>query len=337
MRFEEPQLLYLLFALPALALFLWWAHRRRRVRLERFADAALVERLTASVSSRKRLAKSAGLVVAAGLIVFALARPQWGDITRPIEKKGVDLIVALDTSRSMLARDVPPNRLERAKRQLRGLLHRERGDRVGILAFAGAAFMQCPLTLDYGLAMDILDTIDVNAIPTQGTAIGTAIRSATEAFDNAARGRRALVLLTDGEDQGTEPLEAAREAAEKGVIIYAIGIGSRDGNPIPEGGSHKIGPDGNPVNTRLDAETLQKIALMTGGKYVEAKPSGELELDEIYASIDALEKTTQEERSRRVYEDRFMWFLLAAALILVWEILQNDRRKTTGEWAGRFH
>lgn len=337
MRFENPEMLFLLLALPLAGLFFWWSFRRKRRLLERFAHVAVIDRLIASTSRRKQVAKVVGLMAALALIVVALGRPQWGAKTRPIEKKGVDLLIAIDTSRSMLARDIPPNRLARAKQQLRGMIRRLQGDRVGIVAFAGTAFVLCPLTLDYGLAMDILDSVDIDSVPVQGTAVGTAIKTATQAFRSAGRGKRILLLLTDGEDQGTQPLEAAEAAAQEGVVVYAIGIGSREGNPIPEGGKLKMDTGGNPVNTRLDAETLQKIALKTGGKYIEGKPSGELELDEIYASIDQFEKTEQESKTYTIYEDRFPWFLGLAALLLAWEMVQNDRRRRSEAWEGRFH
>jgi Ca-activated chloride channel homolog len=336
MRFEHPQILNLLFALPLLGLFFWWAFRRKRRLLERFANVRVIDRLIASTSQRKQVAKAAGLVAAQALLIVALARPQWGAVTRPIERKGVDLLVAIDTSRSMLARDVPPDRLTRAKHELQGLIRRVQGDRVGIVPFAGTAFVACPLTLDYGLAMDILDTININSVPVQGTAIGTAIKTATDTFQRTARGQRVLVLLTDGEDQGTDPVGEAEKAAKEGVIIYTIGIGSREGNPIPTDGSLKKDAEGNPVNSRLDSDTLQKIALKTGGKYIEGKPGGELELDEIYSSINQLQKSLQESKSYTIYEERFAWFLLPAILILVWELLQNDRKRQTAEWQGRF-
>lgn len=327
MRFENPNILLLLFALPALAGFFWWALRRKRRLLERFAAAEALERLIATVSRRKQIARAVALTLAVGLILFALARPQWGVKSQSIERKGVDLMVAIDTSRSMLAQDIPPSRLQRAKDQLTAIIHRARGDRVGVIAFAGEAIVQCPLTLDYGLAMDFLSAITPETVPTQGTAIGDAIRAAIKAFERSGTGQQALVLLTDGEDQGTDPLAAAEEAADKGIIIYAIGIGTREGNPIPAGGNYLKDDAGAPVNTRLDAETLQKIALKTGGKYIEGKPSGELEMEEIYASIDRLQKVSREAVKRSVYEERFHWFLLAAALILAAEMIMTDRKR----------
>jgi len=327
MQFGNPQVLNLLFALPTVALFFWWVFRRKRRLLGRFAGVAVIDRLIATTSRAKQIAKACGLVLAVALIIVALARPQWGSHTRPIEKKGVDIMIAIDTSRSMLARDIPPDRLTRAKQELRALIRRVQGDRVGIIPFAGTAVVQCPLTLDYGLAMDILDTVNVDSVPVQGTAIGTAIRTATDTFKRTAKGKRVLILLTDGEDQGTHPVAAAAEAAKEGVVIYAIGIGTREGNPIPEAGKLKKDSEGNPVNSRLDAETLQRAALKTGGKYIEGKPSGEMELDEVYASVGALEKTLQESKVYTIYEERFGWFLLLAALILAWELIQTDRRK----------
>ena len=336
MRFEHDKVLFLLFALPLLGLFFWWVMQRKRRLLERFAGVKVIERLIETTSRRKQIAKMAGLGAAIAFIILALARPQWGAHSRPIEKKGVDVMIAIDTSRSMLARDIPPNRLTRAKQELRGLIRRMRGDRVGIVVFAGTAFVQCPLTLDYGLAMDILDGVNEQTVPVQGTAIGTAIRMSTQAFRRASsedakfdqtKIRGVLVLLTDGEDQGTDPLAAADEAAKEKIQIYTIGIGTPEGNPIPEGVSHHKDTEGNPVNTRLNAETLEKVALKTGGKYIEGKPSGELELEEVYSSISQLDKRLQESKTYTIHEERYGWFLLIAALLLAWELAQNDRRR----------
>ena len=331
MRYEHPEILYLLFALPLLGAFYYWAFARRRRLIERFAGAAVVHRLTATRSVRKQVIKAVAICAAIGCVIVALARPQWGYAIRDIEREGVDVYVAIDTSRSMLARDMAPDRLTRARHLLGGLVRQLRGDRVGIIAFAGRAIILCPLTTDYGLALNALDAVDVDTVPVQGTAIGSAVRTAVESFERSGQGRRVLILLTDGEDQGTDPLAAARQGADADVTIYTIGIGSREGHPIPVNGGFKRDEDGAVVNSRLDAETLRQIAMITGGKYIEARPGGVLEVAEVYAGISAMEKTLLEARTRAVYHERFPWFLLAAVALLAGEMALNERKRRLGD------
>jgi len=328
MHFGTQTVLYGLFGLPLVCLFYLWVFRRKKSLLSRMGKWELVQRLIDSTSKTKQLIKAGILVVCISLLIFSLSRPQYGSIERPITRKGVDMYIAIDTSLSMMAEDIKPNRLVRAKNQLKGLIHRLRGDRVGIISFAGTAFIQCPLTLDYGLAQNILDTIDYDSVPVQGTAIGEAIRTATNAFDRSAKGEKLLILLTDGEDHETDPLGAASQAAKAGLKIYAIGIGSEKGEPIRlANGSFKKDKQGHTVNSRLDLELLQKIAQLTGGKTIKANPTGSLELDAIYGEIGLLKKQTLRSRTYTIYEERFQYFLLPVILFLLIEMLINDRKK----------
>ncbi|MBN1900675.1 VWA domain-containing protein, partial [Candidatus Sumerlaeota bacterium] len=293
MHFGNQTALYGLFALPLLALFSVWVFRRKKALLSRMGAWELVQRLVESTSRARQILKAAILTVGVGLLIFTLSRPQYGSVERPIARKGVDIFIAIDTSLSMMASDIQPNRLARAKEQLKGLIHRLKGDRVGIITFAGTAFIQCPLTLDYGLAQNIMDTIDIDSVPIQGTAIGEAIRTAARSFERSAKGEKVLALLTDGEDQDTDPEGAAREAAREGIRIYSIGIGSEKGEPIRlSDGSYKKDKDGHTVNSRLDLALLQKIAQLTNGKTIKANPTGGLELDAIYEDIGLLQKKT---------------------------------------------
>jgi len=329
MHFGNQNILYLLFGLPLVALFFLWVFRRKAMILKLLGSWDLVKRLIRTTSSTRQVIKAALLTFCVGLLIFSLSRPQYGSIERPIARKGVDIFIAIDTSLSMMASDIKPNRLARAKEQLKGLIHRLKGDRVGIITFAGTAFVQCPLTMDYGLSQNILDTIDHSSVPVQGTAIGTAIRVATRSFEKSARGERVLVLLTDGEDHETDPLEAAKEAANAGVRIYSIGIGSEKGEPIrlPDG-SFKKDTEGHTVNSRLDLVLLQKIAQYTDGKTIKANPKGGLELDVLYADIGLIQKKTLRSRTYTIYEERFQYFLLPAILLLILEMLLGDRRRT---------
>jgi len=328
MNFGNQTILYGLFALPLVVIFHLYVFRRKKTLLLRLGTWELIRRLLPAVSRRRQILKAGLLILAIALLVFSLSRPQYGSIERPITRKGVDIFIAIDTSLSMLAQDIQPSRLARANEQLNGLIHRLRGDRVGIITFAGTAFVQCPLTLDYALAENILDTIDADSVPIPGTAIGTAIRTATSAFERSAKGEKVLVLLTDGEDHETYPLGAAQEAAKAGVKIYSIGIGSEKGEPIrlPDG-SFKKDNEGHVVNSRLDLVLLQKIAQATGGKTIKANPKGSLELDVLYADIGLIQKKTLRSQTYTIYEERFQYFLLPVILLLIIEMLTGDRKR----------
>lgn len=328
MNFGNQIALYGLFGLPALVLFYVWVFGRKNKLLARLGEQELIKRLLPTVSRSKQITKAALLIFAIALLIFSLARPQYGTIERPITRKGVDIFIAIDTSLSMMAQDIQPNRLARAKEQLKGLIHRLKGDRVGIITFAGTAFVQCPLTLDYALAQNILETINTDSVPVPGTAIGDAIRTATQSFERSAKGERVLVLLTDGEDHETDPLGAAQEAAKAGVKIYSIGIGSEKGEPIRlPNGSFKQDSSGHVVNSRLDLVLLQKIAQQTNGKTIKANPTGGLELDILYADIGLIQKKTLRSQTYTIYEERFQYFLLPVILLLLIEMLMGDRRK----------
>jgi Ca-activated chloride channel family protein len=243
----------------------------------------------------------------------------------------VNIIIAMDVSSSMMAEDIKPNRLEKAKQEVNGLLSRMQGDRVGLVAFAGVAFVQCPLTLDYSAAKMFLDIIDVSLIPQPGTVIGDAIRTSIKAFNQKERKYKVLILLTDGEDHDSDPLSAAEEASKEGIRIYTIGIGSAQGEPIPirdnrgQVTGFKKDQEGSVVVSKLDEVTLQKIALTTGGKYYHAT-SGEMELDKIYDEISKMEKKELEGKLMTQYEDRYQYFLFISLIFLTIEFLVSERR-----------
>ncbi len=338
MRFANPEALWALLALPALALLLAWSLRRRRAIAARFVSAGLLSRLAPGHSPARVAAKATAVVLACAGVIFAAARPQWGYEDRKISSRGIDLMVAVDTSLSMQSQDYKPNRLARAKDLLQNILWTAKGDRVGVIAFARDAYVMCPLTLDYGMAASALRSIGPDTVPAQGTAVGDAIRAAVRAFDTASAGERVLVLLTDGEDQGSEPVKAAEDAKRSHVRIHTIGIGTSEGMPIPLGeGGYKQDREGRVVNSKLDFSTLTKIAQVTGGKAIRANASGAAELDAVVADIERLQKTRQQDAVFRVYTERFQWFLLPAILLLVWEMLETGasrraarRRLATG-------
>ncbi len=333
MRIAAPSYLLLLWLVPALAVFYLWSFRRRARLMEQFASHTMLAHLVPPVSRKRQRAKAALLTTAVVMIILALLRPQWGFHWEEMTRRGVDIFVAVDVSQSMLAEDVSPNRLERAKRELEDLLDILQGDRVGLIAFAGEAWVQCPLTLDYGAFAMFLDYLSPDLIPVPGTAIAEAIDLATSRFIDDASASRALILVTDGEDHAGRVLEAAKRAKEAGVQIYAIGIGAEEGAPIPSpDGSGFIKDDhGEVVMTRLDEDTLERIAVETGGAYVRST-TGNLDLEKIYnEGIRAsLAPTELKSTRQKTWEERFQWPLFVAVLIVMLEPFVSEQGRRRG-------
>ena len=332
MSFGHPILFWLLALAPALALFLAWAFRARRRALEQFAAPPLAQRLADRVRPVARRWKAVLVVLGVTLAVLALAQPRWGFEWREVKRRGMDIFVALDVSRSMLTEDVRPNRLTQAKYAVQDLLGKLRGDRVGLVAFAGTAFVQCPLTVDYEAFRLTLKDADPRIIPRGGTAIGPAIRTALKAFEAGEGHDRAIVLITDGEQTEGDALAAADEAARAGVRIYAIGVGTTGGELIPVRETGQP-PDflkdrqGQVVKSRLDEAALQQLALKTGGIYVRSA-AGDFGIDTIYdKGIAPLQRQDYAVPLQKQPLERFQWPLGLALAVLVLEICVSDRRK----------
>jgi len=320
MRFAAPVYLWLLLGLPVLAgLYAWILVRRRRV-LAAFGERPLMIRLVRGASTERRIIKAGLVIVASGFLILALARPQWGSKLETVTRRGVDVIIAVDTSLSMLAEDVKPNRLIQARAAVAGFLDLLRGDRVGLVAFAGAAYVACPLTIDHGAAALFVDVLDPDLVPVQGTAIAEAIQVAHRAFPEGERRNRVIVLITDGEDHEGDVEAATRAAAGDGVVIHTVGLGSPAGEPIPlrnsrgEVTGYKEDRDARKVTSRLDEATLEAIAAGTGGRYFRSTPEG-LELERVYEEIAAMEQKSVSGRLLTAYEDRYQ-IPLAVAVIL---------------------
>jgi Ca-activated chloride channel homolog len=327
---EQPGWLFGLLVVPFCLLVFLVAQKRRKQILARLGNVQLLSSLAAGLSPGLRWLKVVILAVALGWAIIAVARPQWGTITQTIRAKGADIVIVLDTSLSMLAEDVKPNRLASARHEIGRFLDGLATDRVALVPFAGMAYVQCPLTLDYSALKLFLGDITTSTIPVEGTAVGRAITTAMGAFVDDGR-HRVIILITDGEDHDSEPLEAARDAHKKGVRIYTIGIGSPSGELIPQrtrsGGQEFLrDASGRVVKTRLDEVTLQKIAVETGGKYYRST-SGELELDEIFQDIGQLEKKEFKEQQLTNRVDRYQWPLGLAVLMLLIEPFIPDRRR----------
>ncbi len=333
MQFGNPTQFWLITLVPALAVFVVWAFRSRRRALERFAAQPLVNILTGSVNRTARRWKAALLVCAVLFASLALAQPRWGFEWREVKHRGVDLFVLLDVSKSMLTEDVRPNRLTQAKFAVKDLLSKLEGDRVGLIAFAGTAFVQCPLTVDYEAFRLTLNDADPRVIPRGGSAIGSAVETALRAFE-AGEGRdRAIVLITDGEDTEGDPIAAAEEAANAGIRIYAIGVGTSEGELIPNREPGKPldfvkDAGGKVVKSRLHGAVLKQLALKTQGIYVRSA-AGDFGLDTIYdKGIAQLQRKEYEARLQKKYFERFQWPLGIAFALLVLESFVCDRRKT---------
>ncbi len=337
MHFARAEYLYLLWLIPMLAACFFWSFHNRRKRLERFASPRLAPRLTPEYSRARAVIRTFLLICFFVFTILALARPQWGTRLETVRRRGVDIIVALDASYSMNAEDVAPSRLAKAKAETRSLMGKLRGDRLGLVTFAGRAVVQCPLTLDYGAVSLFLDTASTETIPDPGTSLASAITTANSAFIAKERKYKILVIMTDGEDLEGQIDSAVERAREAGVIIYTVGVGSSEGQPIPVRDAkgdiieyHKD-PGGQVVISRLDERSLAEIASRTGGRYFRAT-TGEGELDDIYSEISQMEKKELESKLFQNFEDRFQYPLTLAVLCLVFEAFITERRRSGVPW-----
>jgi Ca-activated chloride channel family protein len=337
MRFAAPGALWLLLGVP-LALLLVALAWRQRARARRSWAGDLFARLAPGWDPGRERLKLALWLLGYACVVLALARPQWGGELVMMKRRGIDLMLAIDTSVSMLAEDMRPNRLGQAKRAVADLVARLGGDRIGLIAFAGQAYTTCPLTLDHGTVLLMLESMNVHSVSLPGTNLEDAIRTARSSFVRQERKHKALVLVTDGESTEGDPVREAEQAAEEGIVIYTIGLGSPDGQPIPERDEsgavqgYKRDRGGQVVNSRLDEDTLRRIAEATRGRYFRSTPHA-LELGTLYDELAGLEKKELEGQLATNYEERYQWPLGLAALLLGVELLVPNRRRRAAEGA----
>jgi len=330
MEFGNLNYLFLLWIVPVLIVFYLYAFRKRDRLLTFFCGEELVSELVPEFKRSKRGVKAFLIVLGIIFGIVALTQPQWGSHWEEIKRVGVDIMVAIDVSESMLAEDVKPNRLERAKREIVDLIEMLGGDRIGLITFAGTSFVQCPLTLDYGACKMFLDYIDTDLIPVPGTALADVIRTATKSFSKRERKSKALILITDGEDHEGEPIDAAKEAKKEGIKIFPIGVGQEGGAPIPlkdGSGGFKKDRQGDMIITHLDETTLQKISLETGGSYVRSV-TGDMDLDKIYREgiQHHIEQKQLKSTRRRRWEQRFQWFIFFALLFICTDFFVSERK-----------
>ncbi len=330
MRFGEPVYFHLLWSLIPLIIFMLWGMKKKQQLTIKFCGNPLLSKLVNPGVKKWHQTRTIFIFLAVLFLLLAIARPRWGYHWEDLHQRGVDIIVALDVSNSMLAEDIKPNRLERAKRKISDLLNMLEGDRIGLIAFAGTAFVQCPLTLDYSAAKIFLSAIDTQLIPVQGTAIGNAIETSVKAFRTQDKKSKALILITDGEDQTGNALSAAKSARSQGVKIYTIGIGGEIGAPLPNPSANVVfrkNQQGEVILSKLDEITLQKIALATGGSYVRSV-TGDIDLKTIYKDQikKHIEKKELKSERRKIWQERFQWFIFVALLCLVIETCLTETK-----------
>ena len=324
-HFAQAQYLLLLLLIPFFFLIHALMLRLRLRRIRKFGDEALVAKLMPSYSKAKSWLRLVFFSIGFFFFAIGLSRPQIGAKLKEHETKGAEIMIVLDVSNSMLAEDYSPSRLERAKLAISRLVDKLREDRIGLIVFAGNSFVQLPITTDYVSAKMFLNSITTGSVPVQGTAIGDAINTAMRSFSVQSEKSRAIVIITDGENHEDDPVAAAKIAAEMGVRVFTIGVGSPEGKPIPMDGELLKDKDGNIVVTRLDEKVLQDIAAAGNGVYVRAGNS-EFGLNPIIDDIKKMEDELYSSVVFEEYDEQFMYFLAIALFFFVLELLIGDRR-----------
>jgi len=329
-QFAHSELLFLLLVIPLIVLFYWISNKRRQKLLKEFGDLEIIEQLMPERSKSRPVVKLIFLLSALFFFIFGLAGPQFGTKLRETKRKGVEIIIALDVSNSMLAEDIQPNRLERAKQAISKLVDQLRNDKIGLIVFAGEAFTQLPITTDYVSAKMFLSNITPNIISVPGTAIGSAINLATKSFTPEGKSDKAIIIITDGENHEDDAVGIAAAAREKGIYIHTIGIGLPQGAPIPtESGKNQKNylkdSEGNIVISKLNEVLLQQIATAGNGIYIRATNT-QIGLTTIFDEISKMNKTEYKAKRYSEYEDQFQWPIGIALLLLILEMLVLERR-----------
>ncbi len=339
LRFAHFYYFYILAIIPLLIIVFWYLSTQRKIAIQKFAKLSMFEKLTLETSGRKKVLKKILLLSTLAFLILALTGPQLGTRMEEVKQEGVDIFIALDVSLSMKAEDVKPNRLEKAKLEIRNLISRLAGDRIGLIVFSGDAYTQFPLTTDYSAANLFLDVVDVETVPNPGTAIGSAIKQAMTSFNFEDPTTKILVVITDGENNEGDAITQSEEAAKKGVLLYTIGMGSSSGAPIPLYDANgrqtdfKRDRSGNVVLTKLDETSLQQIASIGKGKYYRASNTQD-ELDAIYKDINALQKREFGVKQFTEFEHQYQYLLAVAIILLLIEIILSDKKI---HWLARFN
>ncbi len=335
MTFGNPVWLWALLLLPLLAFFFARAEQRGAEKLQLFVAARLLPQLAGTVNRGRRILRFILLLLVLALVLVSLARPRWGYTYDEVKRKGLDLLLAVDVSRSMLSNDVQPNRLERVKLATQDLINELQGDRVGLIAFAGRAFLQAPLTIDYDAAIDSINELDTKIIPEGGTNISDAIALATRTFGKSATGNRALIIFTDGEELSGDAIKSAKAAADAGVRIFTVGVGTPGGSLIPiqsdNGGTAFVkDAKGEVVKSKLDETRLREVAQAAGGFYLHLE-NGPQTMKQLFTEgLGKMKVADINARLSRKAIERYEWPLAAAILFFALALLINDRRRAKG-------
>ena len=336
MHFARLNMLVWLWSAIGLVMFLFWADKHRKGAVGRFTQEHLLKDIAFCFDPEKAMFKNIILVAVFVFSILALIRPQWGFQWQEVKREGIDILVVIDTSKSMLTQDVKPDRLERTKFAVQDLLKKLKGDRIGLIAFSGEPFLICPLTVDYGGFQVSLKGLNVDTVPRGGTNLAKAIQEAIKDYDQTSSKHKAVIIITDGDDLEGDPVAAAKKAKEKGIKIYCVGIGSVEGELIQirgVGGKTAFlkDRDGNFVKSRLNEGLLKRIALITGGIYIKTS-GGKFGLDLIYErELSRLEKREIEVKMEKKYFERFQFPLSVALLLLVIETCLTTRKKQSSE------
>lgn len=330
LRFQNIEFLYGLLIIPILILIFWWTLYQKKKSLQKFGELKLLSNLLTDPSKNKPIIKFILISLSLAFLILGLANLQVGLKLEEVKREGLDIIFAIDVSNSMRAEDIKPNRLESAKQSISRLIEKLRDDRIGIIVFAGDAYLQLPLTPDYSAAKLFVDAINYDIVPIQGTAIGSAIKLAMRTFSPGEKKHKVLIIITDGENHEDDAIGETKNAVNEGIVIHTIGIGSPLGSPIPVYQNntlvgYKKDKEGNIVITKLDEIVLQQIASIGGGKYFSAT-SHQQELENIFTEIAAMEKKEYSAKIFTDYEDQFQYFLLVALILLTIEFFISDRR-----------
>jgi Ca-activated chloride channel family protein len=328
-RFANPDFLYLLLLLPVIILLYIIDSIRKKRALKRLGDVKLVRQLVPELSKLRPVVKFILQLIAFSTGIIMLSRPQFGSKIEDVKKQGVEVIIALDVSNSMLSEDIQPDRLTRAKQAISRLVDNLDNDKIGLIVFAGDAYTQIPVTTDYVSAKMFLSTISPDMVPKQGTAIGAAISLGIRSFTPGDGKSKALIIITDGENHEDNPITFAEEASKAGIVIHTIGIGSTEGVPVPVNNSGRKDYlkdiDGNTVISKLDEDILKKIAITANGSYVRASNSN-IGLDEIFSDIKKMKKQELESTMYTEYNDQFQIFAAITLLILLIDFIIMERK-----------
>ncbi len=330
MHWGNPGLLSLLLLIPLYMVFIWVSARLRVKYFQRFADKRFYNYFLQEFSSFHWNLKNVILLVALFFMIVAAARPQWGKEMTIMKKEGLDIVVCIDVSKSMDAQDIKPSRIDRAKDQIARFVDQLKSDRVALVAFAGRAYVQCPLTDDYGALRMYLELLDTNAVSVYGTDIGKALTTANELFEQSHK-YKVIVLISDGEDLEENAIDVAEELAKQGVVIYTLGVGSQQGSPImltDKNGNREYAKDdeGNIIQTKMDVRTLSQVAQVAHGRFYPVTPR-QSEITEILKEIEQMEKRKFDSKEFEKYQDRYQYFVFAVIVLLIIEALIIARRK----------